>query len=298
MIFIKIFDTHCDTVYVMQRSGVEFDNPKTHIKKSDVNKYETFEQMFAIWSNPKRNDDENWQHYLLVKKYFDEKILPFKSDSFIPHLAVEGGALLGKDISKIDTLKEHGVRMMTLVWKDECHIGGAHNTNSGFTPFGKDVAKQLCTYGIIPDVSHASDKMTYETLEIAKQYGIPVCASHSNSRTVRNVTRNMTDDMFACIKKSGGLVGLNFCCDFLADIDVGPADITDILRHTEHFLALGGEKTLCLGCDLDGIKTLPLGIEGAGSFDRLYAEYKKIGYQDSLIEDIFYNNASAFFNQH
>lgn len=298
MITIKIFDTHCDTAYVLQKKNLPFDNDSTHITKGQIDKYEIYEQLFAIWSNPKRTDEENWEHYKLVKKYFDEYILPFKNQSFIPHLAVEGGALLGKDLSRLDVLKNDNVRMMTLVWKDECEIGGAHNTNKGFTSFGKDVLRKMCEIGILPDISHASDKMSYETFEIADQYNIPVCASHSNSRKIREHTRNMTDDMFLNIKKTNGLVGINFCCEFLEYTDTKTAYLPSIIRHIEHFMSLGGEKTVCLGCDFDGISTLPIGIEGVKSHDVLYDELRKLNYGESLIEDIFYNNAHGFFEKH
>jgi membrane dipeptidase len=298
VIFIKIFDTHCDTAYELHDKKLPFDNDITHITKKQIDKYEIYEQLFAVWSNPKRTDDENWEHYKQVKKHFEEYLLPHKSEKFIPHLSVEGGALLGKHLSRLDTLKADNVRMMTLVWKDECEIGGAHNTNKGLTPFGKDVLRKMCGLGIIPDISHASDKMSYETFETASEYGMPVCASHSNSRKIREHTRNMTDDMFLKIKNTNGLVGINFCCDFLEDTEIKPAGISSIIRHIEHFMSLGGQKTVCLGCDFDGITELPNGIEGVKSHNILYDELKKLNYSESLIEDIFYNNAHGFFEKH
>ena len=297
MIYIKIFDTHCDTAYVMQKLGVPFENDRTHLSLNGIKKYERYEQMFAIWSSNKRTAEENWEHYKTVKEYFDKEILPYKSENFFPHLAIEGCDLLNGNLSRIDTLKADGVKMMTLVWADECCMGGAHNTNKGLTPFGKDAVRKMCENNIIPDISHASDKMSYETFELAEANKLSVCASHSDSRTLRDHTRNMTDDMFSCIKSLGGLVGINFCCNFLEDAEVKQADITSILRHTEHFLSLGGENTVCLGSDFDGIKTLPTGIDGVQSLDTLYDEFKKINYSDELLEKIFYTNAKTFFDK-
>lgn len=294
---MKIFDTHCDTAYVIERLGVGFDNPETHISIKKIEKYDVYEQMFAIWSSPKRTDEENWEHFHKVKAYFEKEILPYKSKKFIPHLAVEGCALLGNDLSRLDILKDYGVRMMTLVWKDECCMGGAHNTDIGLTEFGKKAVKRMCELNIVPDISHASDKMAYETFEIANECKKPVFASHSNLRTMRTHTRNMTDDMFKELMKTGGLAGLNFCCEFLEYIDERPATIANIIRHLEHYLELGGENNVCLGSDFDGIKRLPVGIEGVQSHDVLYEELKKVNYSDTLIENIFYNNAKDFFTR-
>ena len=295
MITIKIFDTHCDTAYYMHEAGIGFDNSKTHLSKQDVDKYEVYEQMFAIWSNPKRSAEECWNHFFDVKKHYDKEVLTYKNEKFIPHLTVEGGSLLNNDLSRLDILKNSGVEIMTLVWRDECCMGGAHNTNKGLSSFGKSAVEKMFELGIIPDISHASDKMAYEVFELADRYGKSVIATHSNLRKIRNHTRNMTDDMFLCLMKTGGLSGINYCCDFLEDTDIKKADITSIIRHLEHYLELGGEHNVCLGCDFDGIDELPLGIDGAGSHFKLYEELKKINYSDSLIENIFYNNAHKFF---
>ena len=275
--------------------GVPFDNTETHITKEKISGYDVYEQMFAIWSSPKRTDEENWQHFHDVKKYFEKEILPYKSEKFVPHLAVEGSVLLANDISRLDTLKEYGVRMMTLVWKDECCIGGAHNTDKGLTEFGKQAVKRMCELKIVPDISHASDKMAYEAFEIASQYNMPVCASHSNLRSVRTHTRNMTDDMFKEIVRSGGLAGLNFCCEFLEYIDERPAGIPNIIRHLEHYLELGGENNVCIGSDFDGIKKLPIGIMGVDSLPVLRDELIKLNYSEELIEKLFYQNAYGLF---
>ena len=298
MIITKIFDTHCDTAYAIQELGVGFDNEKTHLSLKKTEKYDVYEQMFAIWSNPKRTDGENWKHFHTVKAYFEKEILPYKSEKFAPHLAVEGCALLENDLSRLDILKEYGVRMMTLVWKDECCMGGAHNTNIGLTDFGKKAVEKMCLLGIVPDISHASDKMAYETFEICSNYNTPVFASHSNLRSLRTHTRNMTDDMFKELMKTGGLAGLNFCCDFLEYTDERPAKITNIIAHLEHYLELGGENNVCIGSDFDGIDELPIGIEGVQSHDVLRNELKKLNYSDGLIEKIFYNNAKEFFEKY
>ena len=176
-------------------------------------------------------------------------------------------------------------------------MGGAHNTNIGLTPFGRSAIHKMYELNIIPDISHASDKMAYEMFEIANEINKPVIATHSDSRKIRNHTRNLTDDMFMQIRKLGGTVGINFCCEHLADTDIEVANITSIIRHLEHYLELGGENTVCLGCDFDGIESLPNGIKGVISLHSLYEELKKINYSDILIENIFYNNAHSFFEK-
>lgn len=292
---IKIFDTHCDTVFELHKHSLRFDNERTHLSLKQTEKYELYEQIFALWSSNRMTPEENWQHFLKTSQYYENEIVPYKSGRFIPHLAVEGGALLDGRLDRVDVLKQKNVRLMTLVWQDNCCIGGAHNTNRGLSPFGKDVLAKMLELDIVPDVSHASDKMIFETLDRCLNDHKPVIASHSNSRKIRQHTRNLTDEMFDGIKRSGGLVGISFCCYHLEDTDVKSANITSIIRHIEHYMSLGGQKTVCLGCDFDGIEELPDGILGAKSLDLLYNELHKLGYTKELLEDIFYNNAHIFF---
>ena len=50
------------------------------------------------------------------------------------------------------------------------------------------------------DVSHLSDEGFWDVMDITSG---PVCASHSNSRRVYPVSRNLTDEMFRAICQTG-----------------------------------------------------------------------------------------------
>ena len=111
-------------------------------------------------------------------------------------------------------------------------------------------------------------------------------ASHSNARALCPHRRNLTDDQFRAIRDSGGVVGLNLYRDF-----VGPqGTMEELVAHVEHFLNLGGEKTLCLGGDLDGCEALAAGMQGMQDMPKLYAALRERGYGQALLEDIFWNN--------
>ena len=113
----------------------------------------------------------------------------------------------------------------------------------------------------------------------------PVVASHSNARALCSQRRNLTDDMFRAIRDTGGVVGLNLYRGF-----VGGASMDALVAHVEHFLHLDGEKTLCIGGDLDGCEALAAGMNGAEDVPRLYEALEERGYGKALLEDIFWNN--------
>lgn len=78
---------------------------------------------------------------------------------------------------------------------------------------------------MILDVSHLNDECFDEVVAHATR---PFVASHSNSRAVCGVKRNLTDDQFRTIRDMGGIVGLNYCSEFLSNdaTDKTTADVT------------------------------------------------------------------------
>ena len=102
--------------------------------------------------------------------------------------------------------------------------------------------------------------------------------------------------MFGMIKDIGGIVGISLCRPHLCES--GECKIDDVIRHIEKYLSIGGEKTVCLGCDLDGIGRLPDGMENVSDLYRIADALSARNYSDSLIEDIFYNNAERFIEKH
>jgi membrane dipeptidase len=116
----------------------------------------------------------------------------------------------------------------------------------------------------------------------------PVIASHSNSRSVCNHSRNLTDEMFLAICKTGGVAGINLYTEFLGD----NATIETICDHICHFLTLDPEgKHIALGGDLDGCETLPDGFSGVQDYAKLEKALLHRGISREIVENIFWNNA-------
>ena len=88
------------------------------------------------------------------------------------------------------------------------------DTERGLTEFGISYVNEMERLGMIIDVSHLNDAGFYDVLKYTTK---PFVASHSNARSVCNVARNMSDDMILQLAKRGGVMGLNFCGEFLAD---------------------------------------------------------------------------------
>jgi len=131
-------------------------------------------------------------------------------------MGVEGGHMMGNDLSVLRTFAALGVRYMTLThmdnneWADSSTDKPAHN---GLTDFGKDVIREMNRLGIIVDISHVSDKTFADAIATSKA---PVFASHSSCRALCVAPRNMTDDMIRDLAKNGGVIQINYHVGFLS----------------------------------------------------------------------------------
>jgi membrane dipeptidase len=131
-------------------------------------------------------------------------------------MGVEGGHMMGNDLSVLRTFAALGVRYMTLThmdnneWADSSTDKPAHN---GLTDFGKDVIREMNRLGIMVDISHVSDKTFADAIAVSKA---PVFASHSSCRALCVAPRNMTDDMIRDLAKNGGVIQINYHVGFLS----------------------------------------------------------------------------------
>jgi membrane dipeptidase len=280
-------DLHCDTAYEIYRKKFGLNKNSLHIDVEKSKIFDKYSQVFAIWSENDKEDDENYEEFFKIKDYLNENLAQSDINAY---LAIEGGKLLSDDLSRLDVLYENGVRFFTLVWNGICKIGGAFNTGEGLTDFGKKAVKRCEELGIIIDLSHSSDETVSDVFETA---GKPVIATHSNSRSVFYHKRNITDEQFHEIKKRGGVVGISLCKPHISE---EPATISGVIKHIDYYMSLGGENTVCFGCDFDGA-AIPDDVGDITGVIKICDELKKIGYGDSLIENIMYKNADSFISR-
>lgn len=297
----SLFDLHCDTPTSLFEKKQLLDDNNCHVSLKKASPYPQYRQIMAIWSDKELSDEQAFQRFLAVTDRLaaDPSSAAFSlvtSGSPLPDrayfLAVEDARLLAGKVERLNILYSRGVRFLTLLWGGESIIGGAHNTQSGLSNFGKQVLDDCFALGIVPDISHASSKSADEMLEAAMMRGKPVIATHSNAYKVCSHSRNLTDDRFLKLKETGGIVGLCLCPEHLSKEKNG-ATLQHAIRHIEHWLSLDGEDNVALGCDLDGTH-LPCGISSVADLYRLADMLASIGYSDLLIQKLFHLNAEIF----
>ena len=300
---MNFFDLHCDTLTEAAKQGVGL---RCNGLQLDLAKLPEgiLAQMYAIFIPDTLRGEAAWQYFGHCTAYGrsllknEEKIRQVNSAGEIETLwqsgchammlSVEGGAVLGGEIRRVQALADAGVRTLTLTWNGANELGSGAGAAGGLTPFGREVLREMVRYSIVPDVSHLNDETFWDVMGATDA---PVAASHSNSRKLCPVPRNLTDDQFCAIAERVGLVGLNYYPAFLCEMPE-QATMDDLLRHAEHFLLLGGEDVLALGSDFDGA-SMPQDLPDCGRLP-LLAERLTDAFGKPLAEKICWRNALRF----
>ncbi len=293
---MELFDLHADTASRILREGLAFSDPALQCSRDALRVFSPYTQVFTFFSNPAESNEEAYRSLFAQRSRLLAALSPYLSSSFSYILAVEDARLLNGRPERLNTLFTLGVRILTLLWRGETVIGGSFDTAVGLTPFGKEITRLCYPLGILPDVSHASVPSFWEIAEIAAEKDRPFLATHSNARAVCDHPRNLTNDQFRAVVQAGGLVGLSLCPAHLRKDE--NATSADLLAHLDHYLSLGGEDTVAIGSDFDGIDTTPADLPNTASLSRLREAMEAAGYSRALIRKLFYQNAYQFFQRY
>ena len=87
------------------------------------------------------------------------------------------------------------------------------NTWGGLSPFGRRVVAEMNRVGIMVDISHVTDAVINQVLDMAEA---PVIASHSSCRKFTpGWQRNMGDPEIKRLKENGGVIQINYGSSFV-----------------------------------------------------------------------------------
>lgn len=168
-------------------------------------------------------------------------------------LSLEGAEPVGDDLNNLDRFHDRGVRLLGLCWSREnrAGFGGRYDPDGatdgcGLKPFGKELVRHANDLGILIDVSHLNDAGCADTAQLST---LPFFASHSNTRALHPMDRNLSDRTIAAIAASGGMVGVNGYSGLVAPTPEA-ATVSALADHTDYLRARIGAERLGLGLDL------------------------------------------------
>lgn len=305
---MNFFDLHCDTIGECANRNLPLRENDLHISLEKGSYLDKWVQVFAVWMPDEKRGEEAADYFDRVYDYYlreleknndilmqcldsDDIAEAEEENKTATILAVEGGSVLCGDIDRISLLKERGVKILTLTWNGENELGSGcmAKDDKGLTPLGKRTVRELCSAGIVPDVSHLSEMGFYDT---AQETEFPFIASHSDCDKVYRHKRNLIDEQIDEIIRRKGLIGVNFYKSFLS---ASPDKAFDgVLSHLYHILERGGEDTAAMGSDFDGCE-IAGELAGIDKIPDLWEYLNKNGIPEDTLHSCFYGNARNFF---
>ncbi len=306
---MKVIDFHCDTMLRIteseQGAGLKENDFQVDIGKLKQGK--VLAQFFALFFELDGigKNKSPFDHTMGMLQRFEEELkknsreiaLAKGSGDLLKNeqegkisafLTIEEGEAMEGSLDKLWTFHQRGVRLITLTWNHENHIGFPNiryeNRDRGLKSFGKEVVEAMNHLNMLIDVSHLSDGGFWDVARLSKK---PFIASHSNARSVKAHPRNLSDDMLKALGNGGGATGLNFAHYFLSGDD--HSKIQPMLRHMRHIINVAGLEALVFGTDFDGISS-ELEIENIGEIQRLIAAMEQGGFSSKEIEYITHKN--------
>ena len=307
-------------------------------------------QFFAVWVDPndygtggataiKRADDQiaavhrlvrvNPQTWTLATSAADVRAAK-RAGKLAALLGLEGGYALDEKLENVAKYQALGVRYISPTWSVSLPWAGSSGDDAGqdrgLNDFGRAVIREMNRLGIMPDVSHVSDKTFRDMIETSSK---PVIASHSNARSPADVPRNITDEMIGAVADTGGVVCVVYYPAFIdgewnklkdeIKVEIDPliedaraaasdpasrrlaservyereyaarlprVPLARLVDHIDHIARLVGTDHIGLGSDFDGIQATPHDLTSVADLPNLLAELKRRGYMENDLRKI------------
>ncbi len=151
---------------------------------------------------------ERHPHDLFLATRSDDARRAQREGTVAVFIGIEGGHMIDSSLEVLRQLYRLGARYMGLTHSGNTPWVGAAEYDDGpegLTDFGKEVVREMNRLGMMIDLSHASDRAFFETVETSRA---PILNTHAACRSVSNHPRNLTDDMLTALAQNGGVLGV------------------------------------------------------------------------------------------
>ncbi len=285
-----------------------------------------------------------------VNRHPDDLFLGLKADDALRaqrenkiavFLGVEGGHMIDSSVEVLRQLYRLGARYLGLTHSGNTPwVGAAEYQDEGpegLTDHGREIVREMNRIGMMADLSHASERAFYDTVEVSSA---PVLNTHAACKAVANHARNLTDGMLKALAQNGGVLGVAYYAGMLdddyrarfpelreigrkraqvrkefagdlkrlseelwqlnlAEVDmIGAPPLSRLVDHIEHAATVAGIDHVGLGSDYDSVGLkLPQGLEHIGKTPNLVAALEERGFSDEDVAKIMGGNVLRALRQ-
>lgn len=254
----------------------------------------------------------------------DDVVRIHKQGRIASLIGMEGGHSINNSLGTLRMMYRLGARYLTLThtantdWAD---AAGDRPRHHGLTAFGKDVVREMNRLGMLVDLSHVTDDVMRDALQVSQA---PVIFSHSNARALCQHDRNVPDDVLKLTAANGGVVMVCFLPAYVverdrsyferiraernrlaelhgenqpaisaalaewrqANPDPNAATLSDVADHIDHIRKVAGVEHIGIGSDFDGFSGAVRGLEDVSKYPDLLAELLRRGYSQEDVKKI------------
>ena len=210
-------------------------------------------------------------------------------------LGVEALDPFGGDVGVVQRFFDAGIRTVTLPSEPLATPVPAQGDSSdlALNDFGKRVIEEMNRLGMIIDITHTSDR---QQLDIIRSSVKPVLASHSCTRALNDIPREMPDSIIRSLAEKGGAICVTFYPGHISpDYPDSTITIEDLVDHIDHIVQIAGPDHVCFGSDFIGSEHHTVGLESAAGLPGITRTLLARGYSRSDIEKILGLNLLRVF---
>jgi membrane dipeptidase len=171
---------------------------------------ETLQMIDAVWEQARRHGDR----FEVALRGRDVKRIS-KAGRVAAIIGIEGGHAILEDLGILRDYHRLGVRCMTLTWMNTNGWADSSDDTTkwgGLNEFGREVVREMDRLDMIIDCSHVSDSTFFDVIETTRN---PVLVSHSCTRALCDIPRNVSDDELRALAENGGVICINYFPGFI-----------------------------------------------------------------------------------
>jgi microsomal dipeptidase-like Zn-dependent dipeptidase len=280
--------------------------------------FEEVEKNISVWNKYFKE----FKDLIFHGKNFKDIEKAYKEKKTAVFFGFQNCSPIEDNIGLVEEIHKLGIVFMQLTYNNQSLLAtGCYEENdSGVTRMGKEVIKEMNKLGVVVDMSHSAEKSTLDAIKVSSK---PIAITHANPSFWFEAKRNKSNKVLKALSESGGMIGLSLYPHHLKD--KSNCTLESFCEMTAKTADMIGVKHIGIGSDLcighpDSVvdwmrngkwtKTKDYGegsvsnasfpkqptwFEDARGFKNLEQGLKKVGFQDTEVNDILGNNWYNFY---
>lgn len=160
-------------------------------------------------------------------------------------LGTQNLGMIGRDLDKLATLHDLGVRIAQLTYnvRNLLGDGSIEPADAGLSKLGRAAVARVNELRMVLDLAHGGWRTQGEAIAASSW---PCAISHTGCAELMRHPRNVPDEVLRALAQRGGVAGIYFM-PYLREKGQPHAD--DVIAHVEHAVSVAGEDHVGIGSD-------------------------------------------------